>query len=355
VPVVGFIESGGARMQEGLAALGGYGRIFREHVALSGVVPQISVICGASAGGGSYAPALTDFVVMTRQSSMFLTGPAVVKEVMGEDVDAAALGGPDVHERNGVCHLVAETEVDAALLARDLLDHLPQHAGVAPQRWPLVPAPDYLPDAVVPTEERRVYDVRDVARAIVDGGRLLEISPRYARNVVCALARIEGRAVGIVANQPKYLGGVLNAEASQKAARFVRTCNLFGLPLVVLVDTPGFMPGTKQEAEGVIRHGAKLVHAFSEATVPRVTVVLRKAFGGAFIAMNSKDLGADFVFAWPQAQLGVMGSKQAVGIHAPPRDRGRDDPARARDALAEHYAASTSGRGRRPAMASSMT
>ena len=339
VPVVGFIESGGARMQEGLAALGGYGRIFREHVALSGVVPQISVICGASAGGGSYAPALTDFVVMTRQSSMFLTGPAVVKEVMGEDVDAATLGGPNVHERNGVCHLVAETEVDAALLARDLLDHLPQHAGVAPQRWPAVASPDYLPDSVVPAEDRRVYDVRDVARAIVDGGRLLEISPRYARNVVCALARIEGRTVGVVANQPKYLGGVLNADASQKAARFVRTCNLFGLPLVVLVDTPGFMPGTAQEAEGVIRHGAKLVHAFSEATVPRVTVVLRKAFGGAFIAMNSKDLGADFVFAWPQAQLGVMGSKQAVGITHRREIAAADDPVRARDALAEHYAA----------------
>jgi acetyl-CoA carboxylase carboxyltransferase component len=338
VPAIGFIESGGARMQEGLAALGGYGRIFREHVALSGVVPQISVICGASAGGGSYAPALTDFVVMTRRASMFLTGPAIVKEVMGEDVDAATLGGPDVHERNGVCHLVAETEVDAALLARDLLDHLPQNSTTAPQRWPVVAPPGFLPDTVVPAEDRKVYDVRDVTRAIVDGGRLLEISPKYARNIVCAFGRIEGRTVGVVANQPRYLGGVLNAEASQKAARFVRTCNLFGLPLVVLVDTPGFMPGTKQEADGVIRHGAKLVHAFSEATVPRVTVVLRKAFGGAFIAMNSKDLGADFVFAWPQAQLGVMGSEQAVGITHRREIAAADDPVRARDALAIQYA-----------------
>ncbi|MCW2992239.1 MAG: methylmalonyl-CoA carboxyltransferase, partial [Solirubrobacterales bacterium] len=233
----------------------------------------------------------------------------------------------------------AETEVDAALLARDLLDHLPQHAGVAPQRWPAVAAPDYLPDSVVPTEDRRVYDVRDVARAIVDGGRLLEISPRYARNVVCALARIEGRTVGVVANQPKYLGGVLNADASQKAARFVRTCNLFGLPLVVLVDTPGFLPGTRQERAGVIRHGAKLVHAFAEATVPRVTVIVRKAFGGAFIAMNAKELGADLVFAWPGAQIGVMGPEQAVGIIDRRAIAAAADPARERQRLGSRYAA----------------
>ncbi|MEA2297402.1 MAG: hypothetical protein QOF77_338 [Solirubrobacteraceae bacterium] len=339
VPVIGFIESGGARMQEGLSALGGYGRIFRQHVALSGRVPQISVICGPSAGGGSYAPALTDFVIMTAEASMFLTGPGVVKQVMGEDVDAATLGGPKVHERNGVCHMVAPTEVDAALLARDLLDHLPQSCNEPPQRWPAVAAPTFPPDACVPAEDRRVYDMREVARALVDGGRLLEISPKYARNIVCALARLDGRSVGIIANQPRYLGGVLDSHAAMKAARFVRTCNLFGLPMVVLVDTPGFLPGTRQEQGGVIRHGAKLVHAFAESDVPRVTVVVRKAFGGAFIAMNAKDLGADFVFAWPSAQLGVMGSKQAIEIIHRREIAGADDPARARDALAAAYSA----------------
>ncbi len=339
VPVVGFIESAGARMQEGLEGLSGYGRIFREHVALSGVVPQISVICGACAGGGSYAPALTDFVIMTDHSSMFLTGPGIVAEVMGEDVSGEELGGPAIHERNGVCHMTAPTEVDAALLARDLLDLLPQHNTVAPQRWPGVAAPDRLPDAVVPAEDRKVYDVREVAATLVDGGRLLEVSPRWARNIVCALARIDGRPVGIVANQPRYLGGVLNAEAAQKAAKFVRTCNLFGLPLVVLVDTPGFMPGTRQEQAGVIRHGAKLVHAFSEATVPRVTVILRKAFGGAFIAMNAKELGADMVFAWPRAEIGVMGAQQAVGIVSKRAIDAADDPAKERARLGREYAA----------------
>ena len=333
VPVVGFIESGGARMQEGLAALAGYARIFREHVVLSGRIPQISVICGASAGGGSYSPALTDFVVMTRRANMFLTGPAVVREVMGEQVGADELGGPRVHERNGVAHFVAEDDADAALLVRDLLDHLPG----APERRP-AGAPGYDVGGCVPTEDRRVYDVRSVVRAVADEGRLLEWSPRWARNVVCGFARMEGRSVGVIANQPRYLGGVLDAASATKAARFVRTCNAFGVPMMVFVDTPGFMPGTRQEREGVIRHGAKLVHAFAEATVPKVTVVLRKAFGGAFIAMNSRDLGADYVFAWPQAQLGVMGAKQAVGIVSRRDIAAAEDPGARRDALAEIYA-----------------
>jgi acetyl-CoA carboxylase carboxyltransferase component len=269
---------------------------------------------------------------------MFLTGPGVVNEVMGEDVTAEELGGPRVHEKTGVCHFTAKTEVDAALLARDLLDYLPQNSGDAPQRWPAVPAGGSAPDASVPGLGRNVYDVRDVARSIVDGGRLLEVSPRWARNVVCAFARIDGRAVGIVANQPKFLGGVLNAEAAQKASRFVRTCNLFGIALVVLVDTPGFLPGTKQEKSGVIRHGAKLVYAFSEATVPRVTVILRKAFGGAFIAMNAKELGADLVFAWPDAEIGVMGSEQAAGIIHRREIAASDDPKAERERLGRSYA-----------------
>jgi methylmalonyl-CoA decarboxylase subunit alpha len=263
----------------------------------------------------------------------------VVAKVTGEDVDQAALGGHRVHERNGVCQLVAPTDVDAALLARDLLDYLPQNCEERPLRWPTIDAPPVLPDSVVPREDRKVYDVREVARALLDGGRMLEISPRWARNVVCAFGRLDGRSVGIVANQPHYLGGVLDVDASQKAARFVRTCNLFNIPLLVLVDTPGFLPGTKQEKLGVIRQGAKLVYAFSECTVPRVTVILRKAFGGAFIAMNSKDLGADFVFAWPSAQLGVMGASQAVEIIHRREIEAADDPIVARDALASSYAA----------------
>ncbi len=338
VPVVGFVESAGARMQEGLEGLSGYGRIFREQVALSGVVPQISVVCGTSAGGGSYAPALTDFVIMTADASMFLTGPGVVSEVMGEDVTREELGGPGVHDRNGVCHFGAPTEADAALLARELLELLPSHSAAAPPRRPASAPPARRPDGGVPSEERKVYDVREVARTLADGGRLLEVSSRWARNVVCAFARIDGLPVGIVANQPRYLGGVLDAEAAQKAARFVRTCNLFGLPLVVLVDTPGFMPGTRQEQAGVIRHGAKLVHAFAEATVPRVTVVLRKAFGGAFIAMNSKELGADLVYAWPRAQVGVMAAQQAVGIIHRRAIEAAPDPKDERERLGHAYA-----------------
>ncbi|MBW3608570.1 MAG: acyl-CoA carboxylase subunit beta [Actinobacteria bacterium] len=337
MPVVSFIESAGARLQEGVAALAGYGRIFNENVALSGQVPQISVICGASAGGGSYSPALTDFVVMTKAASMFLTGPSVVKEVMGEDVDAAALGGTKIHDRNGVCQLGADSDLQAVWLVRELLDHLPQHATEAPRHAPVVAPAEGPSDRTVPESKRHVYDVRDVVRTLVDGGRLLEISPRWARNMLTGFARIHGRAVGIVANQPRYLGGVLDANAATKGARFVRTCDLYGIPLVVLVDTPGFLPGTSQEKLGVIRHGAKLVHAFSAATVPRVTVVLRKAFGGAFIAMNSRELGADLVLAWPQAQLGVMGGPQAVDLVQRRAIAAADDPVAERARLAEDY------------------
>ncbi len=337
MPVVSFIESAGARLQEGVAALAGYGRIFNENVALSGQVPQISVICGPSAGGGSYSPALTDFVVMTGKASMFLTGPSVVKEVMGEDVDAATLGGARIHDRNGVCQLGADSDIEAVWLVRELLDHLPQHATEAPRRLPVVAPAEGPSDRAVPDAKRKVYDVRDVVRTLVDGGRLLEVSPRWARNILTAFARLDGRCVGIVANQPRYLGGVLDADAATKAARFVRTCDLYGIPLIVLVDTPGFLPGSGQEKIGVIRHGAKLVHAFAAATVPRVTVVLRKAFGGAFIAMNSRELGADLVLAWPQAQLGVMGGKQAVDLVHRRAIKDADDPGEARNRFAEEY------------------
>jgi acetyl-CoA carboxylase carboxyltransferase component len=338
VPVVSFIESGGARMQEGTAALGGYGRIFRNNVALSGVVPQISIIGGLSAGGGCYSPALTDFVVMTEDAAMFLTGPSVVREVMGEDVSAAELGGHKVHERNGVCDLVATDDRAAAGTARSLLSYLPQHAGAGLPRT-LAREPELAdPGAAVPDDPRKVYDVRSAIAGIVDAGSLLELAPRWARNIVTGLARIDGRPVGVIANQPRFMGGVLDAESSQKGARFVETCNAYGIPLVVLVDTPGFMPGTRQEQAGVIRFGATLVRAFAAATVPRVTVVLRKAYGGAYITMNSKDLGADLVFAWPNAEIGVMGAQPAVGIIHRRELAAAADPVAERAVLAGAYA-----------------
>jgi acetyl-CoA carboxylase carboxyltransferase component len=337
-PVVGFVGSGGARMQEGVAALGGYGRIFRATVALSGKVPQISVISGLSAGGGAYSPALTDWIIMTRSSSMFLTGPGVVREALGEDVTAAELGGPRVHERNGVAQFVVDDEFSAAATARQLIGFV---AGAQGGRLgdPAGVTLGTDPAETVPTLPRKVYDVRDVISGIVDFGEYLEVSAGWARNLVTAFARIDGATVGVIANQPRYLGGVLDASSSEKGARFVNQCEAFGIPMVVLVDTPGFMPGSKQEAAGVIRHGSTLVHAFAAATVPRVTVVLRKSFGGAYITMNSKELGADYVFAWPQAELGVMGAKPAVGIIHRRALAGAEDPEMLRQQLADEYAA----------------
>jgi acetyl-CoA carboxylase carboxyltransferase component len=338
MPVVAFVESGGARMQEGTAALAGYGRIFRHTVALTGVVPQISVVSGFSAGGGAYSPALTDLILMTEDAAMFLTGPGVVREALGEEVDAATLGGPRVHDRNGVCHLVERDELEAALRVRELLSYLPAAAGIAPPRAAVVgpQAPD--PGAFVPSETRRAYDVRDALTGIIDSDSLLELCPRWARNVVTALARLDGRPVGIVANQPHYLGGVLDAEGSEKAARFVSFCDSFGLPLIAVVDTPGFMPGTRQERAGVIRHGASLVRAFAAARVPKLTVVLRKSYGGAYITMNSRDLGSDLVLAWPDAELGIMSARAAVSITARRELRAADDSDAELARLAGEYA-----------------
>jgi acetyl-CoA carboxylase carboxyltransferase component len=338
LPVVSVIESGGARMQEGTAALCGYGRIFRQNVLLSGLVPQISVIAGLAAGGGCYSPALTDFVVMTEDAAMFLTGPGVVREVAGEEVGAQELGGRLVHERNGVCDLVAAGEGSAVDLARRLLGYLPQHAGAVLPQAPSAPPRSSDPGECVPRSPRRVYDVRAVGDGIVDAGSLLEVAPRWARSVLTGFARIEGRPVGLVASQPRYLGGVLDTESSQKAARFVSSCDAFGLPLLVLVDTPGFMPGVQQERAGVIRYGASLVRAFAAATVPRLTVILRKAYGGAFIAMNSRDLGADLVFAWPQAEIGVMGAHPATGIIHRRELAAAEDPVARQRTLSAAYA-----------------
>jgi acetyl-CoA carboxylase carboxyltransferase component len=277
-------------------------------------VPQISVVTGVSAGGGAYSPALTDFVVMTRSARMFLTGPKIVREALGERVSMEDLGGPRVHSGNGVCQLVAGDVGEAGSLTRELLGHLPQRFGEPAPVAPAAAPTGIAPDAAVPLEARRVYDVREVARSIVDDGLLLELSGSWATNMVTGLARIDGRPVGMVANQPRSLGGVIDAVAAEKAALFVDACDRFGLPLVVLVDTPGFMPGTRQEAGGVIRHGASLLRAFAGARIPKVTVILRKAYGGAVITMNSKDLGADLVFAWPTAEIGIMAARQAVGI-----------------------------------------
>jgi methylmalonyl-CoA decarboxylase subunit alpha len=313
VPVVGFVESGGARLQEGHAALAGYGRIFRRSVELSASVPQISVVCGVSAGGGAYSPALTDFVVMTERGRMFLTGPRVVRAALGEEVTMEELGGARVQGRNGVAQFVVADEDEAAKLARQLLALLPGRIGELSPRWiPDQPSAD--PSATVPAEARRVYDVRDVIAASVDSGQLLEVSPRWAPNMVTAICRIDGRPVGVIANQPRQLAGVIDAPAAEKASDFIWRCERFRLPLVVFVDTPGFMPGLRQESNAVIRHGANLLRSFAGATVPKLTVVLRKAYGGAVITMNSLQLGADVAFAWPGAEIGIMAARQAVEI-----------------------------------------
>ena len=315
VPVVGINDSGGARIQEGVAALDGYGRVFAGNVAASGRVPQVAMLLGPCAGGAVYSPALMDVVVMTDDASMFLTGPRVVKAVTGEDVTARDLGGPEVHgTRSGAAHITVQDEDEAFAVVRDLLGYLPSSCDDLPPSAPPRPPADVDVTSVLPADDRQPYDVRDVISGLVDGGRLLELHAGWARNLVVGLARIDGQTVGVVANQARWLAGVLDIEASEKGARFVRFCDAFGIPLVTLVDVPGFLPGTSQEFGGVIRKGAKLLHAFTSATVPRVTVVLRKAYGGAYIVMNSRSIGADAVLAWPGAELAVMGAEGAADI-----------------------------------------
>ncbi|MBK5232421.1 MAG: methylmalonyl-CoA carboxyltransferase [Thermoleophilia bacterium] len=313
-PVVGFIESGGARLQEGHAALAGYGRIFRASVELSRKVPQLSVISGISAGGGAYSPALTDFVLMTRDARLFLTGPKVVADAVGEQVSMEELGGPSVHGANGVCQLVAGDETEAIERVRQLLDLLPRRIGSPADVLDSAPPLIGDPGETVPANPRQTYDVRRTVESILDEETVLEIYERWGSGMYTGLGRLGGRSVGVVANQPRRFGGVIDAEAAEKSAAFINTCDRFGIPLIVLVDTPGFMPGLRQEHAGVIRHGASLLRAFAGATVPKLTVVMRKAFGGAAITMNSRDLGADMVFAWPGAQIGIMSANQAVGI-----------------------------------------
>jgi acetyl-CoA carboxylase carboxyltransferase component len=315
VPVVGINDSGGARIQEGVASLDGYGQVFRANVAASGRVPQIALLLGPCAGGATYSPALMDFTIMSDEASMFLTGPRVVRAVTGEQVDTRSLGGPEVHtERSGSAHFVVDDDEQAFAVARELLSYLPSSAWAPPSEVPATEPPPVDLRSLVPDDGRAPYDVRDLVRGVVDGGRFLEVHARWAQNLVVGFARIDGRTVGVVANQARWLAGVLDGTASEKGARFVRFCDAFGIPLVVAVDVPGFLPGTAQEHGGVIRKGAKLLHAFTSATVPRVSVVLRKAFGGAYIVMNSRSIGADAVLAWPGAELAVMGAEGAADI-----------------------------------------
>ncbi|HTJ74294.1 MAG TPA: acyl-CoA carboxylase subunit beta [Acidimicrobiales bacterium] len=317
-PFVGINDGAGARIQEGVVALDSYGGIFRRNAHASGVIPQISVIMGPCAGGAVYSPALTDFVFMVEDTSyMFITGPDVVKAETGEDVSLQDLGGANAHAtRSGVAHFVAKDDETCLGDVRKLLSFLPSNHLAPPPRVAASPPAAAAVDlsAVLPDHADRPYDMTDVILAVVDDGYLFQYAPRWARNIVCGLARLDGHVVGIVANQPAVLAGVLDIDSSEKAARFVRTCDAFGIPLVTFVDVPGFLPGTDQEYGGIIRYGAKLLYAFCEATVPRIQVVTRKAYGGAYVVMGSKAVGADLAFAWPSAELSVMGPQGVVEI-----------------------------------------
>jgi acetyl-CoA carboxylase carboxyltransferase component len=318
-PVVGLNDGAGARIQEGVVSLASYGGIFYRNVLSSGVVPQVSVVLGPCAGGAVYSPAMTDFIFMVRESShMFITGPDVVKTVTGEDVTLEELGGAMSHaSKSGVATFVADDEKACLDSVRYLLSFLPSNNLEEPPVDDLGDDPDRLcPELreMLPPSPNLPYDMVDVIRPIVDGGEFFEYFPHWAKSIVCGFARIDGRSVGIVGNQPKVLAGVLDIESSEKAARFVRTCDAFNIPLVTFVDVPGFLPGVDQEYGGIIRHGAKLLYAYCEATVPRITVITRKAYGGAYVVMNSKSIGADLSFAWPTAELAVMGPQGAVEI-----------------------------------------
>ena len=341
-PVVGINDSGGARIQEGVVSLAGYAEIFWRTVQASGVVPQISLIMGPCAGGAVYSPAITDFVLMTEGSSyMFITGPDVVKTVTGEDVSFEELGGAAAHAtKSGVAHLVAPDEQACIDDARYLLTFLPQNnLETAPYAPPTDPADRESPelDALIPDSPHKPYDMKRVIEAIVDDGAFLEIQPRHAENIVCGFARLGGHAVGFVGNQPSALAGVLDIDASVKAARFVRTCDAFNVPLLTFVDVPGFLPGTAQEWGGIIRHGAKLLYAYAEATVPKLTVITRKAYGGAYDVMSSKHIRADVNVAWPTAEVAVMGPDGAVNIVFRHELEGVDDPEERRAELIADY------------------
>lgn len=341
-PIIGLIDSGGARIQEGIASLAGYASIFYRNVSASGVIPQISVILGPAAGGAVYSPSITDFIFMTNKTSyMFVTGPNVVREVLNEDVSFEELGGADVHARkSGVAHMIYEDEENTLFGVKKLLSYLPSNNLDNP---PFVEYrdedshdPEKLRD-IVPDDPNKPYDVKDVIDLIADRGSFFEIAENYAQSIVTGFARLEGRTIAIVANQPKVLAGTLDISSSMKAARFVRFCDSFNVPILTLEDVPGFLPGLDQEHNGIIRHGAKLLYAYADATVPRVTVIMRKSYGGAYCVMNSKGLGGDFNFAWPTAEIAVMGPEGAVAILYKKELSESEDPAQLKKELALRY------------------
>jgi propionyl-CoA carboxylase beta chain len=341
-PVIGLNDSGGARIQEGVVSLAGYADIFVRNVLASGVVPQISAILGPCAGGAVYSPAMTDFIVMVRDTSyMFITGPDVIKATTHEEVTMEALGGADTHStKSGVCHLEEPDDASALETIRELLSYLPSNnAEDPPYRTPTDDPHrrDEALDTIVPENPNKPYDMSEVIARVVDDGRWLEIQKDWAQNILIGFARIGGYAVGIVANQPAYLAGCLDIDASTKGARFVRFCDCFNIPLVTFVDVPGFLPGTAQEFGGIIRHGAKLLYAFVEATVPKVTVITRKAYGGAYDVMSSKHVRADFNFAWPTAEIAVMGPDGAVNIIFRNEIQKAKDPVAEKNRLVEEY------------------
>ncbi len=343
-PVIGMNDSGGARIQEGVESLGGYADIFLRNTLASGVVPQLSAILGPCAGGAVYSPAITDFLIMARDTSfMFVTGPDVIKTVTHEEVTQEALGGATAHTQiSGVAHFAADDEPSAIALLRALLAYLPQNnMEEAPRRASADPTDREIPelDEIVPANPNKPYDIKDVITAVADDGTFLEVQADYAANIVIGFCHLGGRSVGVVANQPAVLAGVLDVNASVKAARFVRFCDAFNIPLWVVEDVPGFLPGTAQEHGGIIRHGAKLLYAFAEATVPKVTLITRKAYGGAYCVMNSKHLRADLNFAWPTAEIAVMGADGAVNVIFRNELAAADDPVARRAALVADYRA----------------
>ncbi len=342
VPFVGLNDSGGARIQEGVVSLASYGAIFKRNVKSSGVIPQISVIMGPCAGGAVYSPAMTDFIFMVDQTShMFITGPDVVKTVTGEDVTLEELGGASTHaSKSGVATFVSPDEKACIEDVRFLLSFLPSNNLEETPRVDNGDDPERSCDtlgSIMPDSPNRPYDMKKVIREVVDDGEYFEYFPKWAANITCGFARIDGHAVGVVGNQPLVMAGVLDIDSSEKAARFVRTCDAFNIPLVTFVDVPGFMPGTDQEYGGIIRHGAKLLYAYCEATVPRISIITRKAYGGAYVVMDSKSIGSDLCFAWPTAELAVMGPQGAVGIVYKRELDAAPDPAARRAELVEEY------------------
>ena len=342
VPCIGLNDSGGARIQEGVVSLGGYAEIFYRNVVASGVVPQLSLIAGPCAGGAVYSPAMTDFILMVKGSSqMFITGPDVIKTVTGEDVGFDELGGAMTHNsRSGVAHFAADSELEAFDQLRALLSYLPANNLEDPPYLAPEDSPERMDDLlqeIIPDSPRKPYDMHQVIEAVVDLDSFFEVQPFWARNIIIGFARLDGHVVGLVANQPNHLAGTLDIDSSVKAARFVRFCDAFNIPLVTFVDVPGFLPGTQQEYGGIIRHGAKLLYAYCEATVPKLTVITRKAYGGAYDVMSSKHIRADFNFAWPTAEIAVMGVDAAVRIIFRKELAEADDPAGRQAELVEDY------------------